>query len=243
MAACAEGFSLEEDLEKLVVKRGNPAKISVFDSSDFSPNERWLEDLLSPYDLRLRTHYVYKLLIYIELLREWNSHVNLVAAAPAEVWVRRHLAESLYLTRAESLTGSLLDVGSGAGFPGLPLKIVFPDLAMTLLEPIAKKRAFLKEVVRACGLAGVDVRRERVGEYHAERGFSSTSSRAVGHFAGLISEMVRLTAVGGGIFLWVSARQGLELERASDVIAWDRPLDIPGTQMGQIWRGRRKVAP
>ncbi|MGH9403017.1 MAG: 16S rRNA (guanine(527)-N(7))-methyltransferase RsmG, partial [Terriglobia bacterium] len=85
---------------------------------------------------------------YLGLLLRWNEKINLTAIRTPEECVTRHFAESLFLARHEQLNGRLLDIGSGAGFPGLALKVAVPELAVTLLEPVAKKRAFLKEVVR-----------------------------------------------------------------------------------------------
>src|SRR5438128_6263048 len=125
------------------------------------------------------------------MLLAWNRRINLVSATTPQECVTRHFGESLFLARWHRLQGRLLDVGSGAGFPGLALKIAWPDLATTLLEPVAKKRAFLKEVVRACGMA-VEVRSERLEEFMGRREgpvegdekrrrrFDSTTARAVG---------------------------------------------------------------
>src|ERR1039458_3252543 len=99
---------------------------------------------------------------YIDLLQRWNARINLTAIRDPEEAVTRHFGESLFLARHVPLQGSLLDIGSGAGFPGLALKIVFPDLSVTLLEPVTKKRAFLKEAARVCGFTQVTVRGQRL---------------------------------------------------------------------------------
>src|SRR5487761_245082 len=120
-------------------------------------DEEWLHELPSPYGLFLGSTQLGQILAYLALLAEWNQRINLVSAASAEVWVRRHFAESLYLSCHASLEGRMLDIGSGGGFPALPLKIVFPGLLVTLLEPTGKKRVFLKEACRVCGLDNVEV--------------------------------------------------------------------------------------
>ena len=105
-----------------------------------------------------------KLSITFRLLLRWNEKINLTAIRNPAECVTRHFGESLFLAHHVNLQGSLLDIGSGAGFPGLALKIVFPELSVTLLEPVTKKRAFLKEAARVCGFSQVSVRGERLEE-------------------------------------------------------------------------------
>ncbi len=98
-----------------------------------------------------------KLSRYLELLLRWNRKVNLTGLQDPRTIVRRLFAESLYAANVIQLAGWLVDVGSGAGFPGLALKLIAPDLRVTLIEARHKKCAFLKEVARECGFAGVEV--------------------------------------------------------------------------------------
>ena len=143
-----------------------------------------------------------------------------------------------------------MDIGSGAGFPGLALKIAWPDLATTLLEPVAKKRAFLKEVVRACGMESVDVRSERLEEFLScseaaveggdkkLRRFDSVTARAVGRVRCLAELAVRGLRPGGKLCLWVGHRQALELMRDVRSLAWDAPLRLPQAEQREILIGR-----
>src|SRR5207244_13631657 len=97
---------------------------------------------------------------YMDLLLLWNHKVSLTSIVdPGEI-LARHFGESMFAAAKFSiLKGRLADVGSGAGFPGLALKIIRPELHVTLIEANAKKSAFLAEVVRDLGLIGVDVLR------------------------------------------------------------------------------------
>src|SRR3990172_6627889 len=115
-----------------------------------------VSNLLEPFGLDLHRHQIEQVRAYLELLMRWNQRINLTAIRTPEGCATRHFGESLYLARWVELRGKLLDIGSGAGFPGLALKICSPELAVTLLEPVAKKRAFLKEVARACGFSEVE---------------------------------------------------------------------------------------
>jgi 16S rRNA (guanine527-N7)-methyltransferase len=196
--------------------------------------------LLQPFGLVLTSGQMAQLQTYLELLLRWNAKINLTAIRRAEDCVTRHFGESLYLARWAQLEGCLLDIGSGAGFPGLALKISFPNLAVTLLEPTTKKRAFLKEVTRACEFRDVEVRGERLEDFvkqAARPSFDSATSRAVGHFAKLLPLAVRGLRPGGRLYLWLSHDQGSKLAAATDRLRWDQPIPIPLSRAGEIWCG------
>src|SRR2546422_9297920 len=144
--------------------------------------ERDVRDLLAPFDLDLTSSQIGKVNTYLDLLLRWNARINLTSVRTPAECVARHFGESLYLSRWVELRGANLDIGSGAGFPGLALKIAFPGLATTLLEPVAKKRAFLKEVARACAMESVEVRSERLEEFlgRSEAAIERSEERRVG---------------------------------------------------------------
>ncbi|MCU0580238.1 MAG: 16S rRNA (guanine(527)-N(7))-methyltransferase RsmG [Desulfobacterota bacterium] len=107
--------------------------------------------------LELTAVQVEQFLTYLDLLLKWNRRINLTALrTPAEI-ISRHFLESLLLLPHLPETGRLLDIGSGAGVPGLPLKIARPTLSLDLAEATAKKTSFLKEALRRLGLSGVHV--------------------------------------------------------------------------------------
>lgn len=139
-------------------------------------------------------------------LAAWNAHTNLTAITdPVGVRVR-HFLDSLTLARmlpaAQAQTGlKLIDVGSGAGFPGLPLKIVFPDIEVTLLEATGKKIAFLRHVVEILDLSGVtfvNARAEEAGQNPDYREqYNIVAARAVARMPVLAEYLLPLVAVGG----------------------------------------------
>ena len=95
-----------------------------------------------------------QLSLYLDLLLKWNARTNLTAIRDPETIVTRHFGESLFLAaHLPPDTHTVLDLGSGAGFPGLPLQLLRPDLAVTLAESQQKKAAFLQEVIRSLGLS------------------------------------------------------------------------------------------
>lgn len=197
--------------------------------------------LLAPFGLQLTSHQHGVLLTYLELLLRWNRKINLTAIRYPEECVTRHFGESLYLARWVELEGALLDIGSGAGFPGLALKIFFPSLAVTLLEPVAKKRAFLKEVARACGMEPVEVRAERLEDFASPpSSFDAATSRAVGGLERLIPLAARLLKPGGRLALWLTQGQGKGLRQIESAIEWRGRLSFPLAREREIRIGIRK---
>jgi 16S rRNA (guanine527-N7)-methyltransferase len=174
----------------------------------------------------------------LHLLLRWNEKINLTAIRDPEGCVVRHFGESLFIAGRVPLQGTLLDIGSGAGFPGLALKISFPDLAVTLLEPVAKKRAFLKEATRLCGFTQVQVRPERLEDFLLTLPapeFDFATSRAVGKFDQLIPHAADCLMPGGNIVLWLTRDQAQGLAKIDHRLTWKAPLPIPLTRMGEIW--------
>ncbi len=183
-----------------------------------------------------------QILAYLELLLRWNQKINLTAIRNAEESVTRHFGESLFIARHIELRGRLLDIGSGAGFPGLALKIAFPQLSVTLLEPVAKKRAFLKEATRVCGFSAVEVRGERL-EGLAGGGtaanFDFATMRAVGNLDELVPLAAQVLKPGGSVLLWLTRDQAAGLAKINAGFSWSEPLPIPLTRTGEVWRGIR----
>ena len=108
-------------------------------------------------DLDLAPDQIDQFLTYLDLLLKWNRKMNLTALRSPREIIIHHFLDSLLLLPHLPETGRLLDLGSGAGFPGLPLKIARPGLTIDLVEATAKKVSFLKEAVRRLGLSGMNV--------------------------------------------------------------------------------------
>lgn len=217
-------------------------------------NDSALRRLLQPFAVELSSAQTAQLLTYLELVLRWNQRINLTSIDTPDECVTRHFGESLYLARRVELQGKLLDIGSGAGFPGLALKIAFPQLAVTLLEPVAKKRAFLKEVARACGMEAVEVRPERLENFQnrsfppgQQPLFDAVTARAVGNLVRLIPQVANWLKPAGHLYLWLSHNQGERLVReqrlSPALIQWDAPLAVPLARQREIWSGTRTAFP
>lgn len=207
------------------------------------PSEATIRQLLKPFGLdELGSGQISQLTAYLELLLRWNARINLTAVRDPKACVTRHFGESLYLGRWIRLSGKLLDIGSGAGFPGLSLKIIFPDLSVTLLEPIAKKRAFLKEAARECAMSSVEVRGERLEDFariEPRPLFDAATARAVGSLEDLIPLAASCLKPNGNLFLWLSQEQESSLGDSRGDIRKVQTLDFPEGFRGAIWHGRK----
>jgi 16S rRNA (guanine527-N7)-methyltransferase len=152
-----------------------------------------LRDGIKQLDLSIADDAVDKLLRYCQELQKWSRNINLIARdTPAAEIVEKHFLDSLtllpLLRRHSGPSASLLDVGSGAGFPGLVLAAALPELSVTLLEPRQKRAAFLRHVIRTLALGNVQVRAERLEPRQAlPEQFTFITSRAVAAPAAFLS--------------------------------------------------------
>lgn len=198
--------------------------------------------LLEPFGLSLSGRQSDQLASYLDLLLRWNRKINLTSIRTPEESVTRHFGESFYLAKLLDLRGGLLDIGSGAGFPALALKILFPEVATTLLEPVAKKRAFLKEVARICEMSSVTVCSERLEDFltaNSSAEFAVVTTRAVGQLERLIPAAARCLKDDGHICLWLGLSQVPAARQASEAISWSEPVPVPLARERVILVGRR----
>lgn len=143
-----------------------------------------------------------KLLAYVALLYKWNKTYSLTALKEQDKAVSHHLLDSLAILPFVP-SGSILDVGSGGGMPGIPLAIVRPDLAVTLLDSNSKKTAFLQQAAIELGLPNISVHGGRVEQYHPTVGFAAITSRAFAELADFVVLSRHLLAPGG---VWLAMK-------------------------------------
>ncbi|WP_263373494.1 16S rRNA (guanine(527)-N(7))-methyltransferase RsmG [Granulicella aggregans] len=145
----------------------------------FTPTR--IAELVRPYlapDATVPTPLYEQLATYLDLLLKWNTRTNLTAIREPEEIVRRHFGESLFAAQHLGECVTLLDFGSGAGFPGLPIQLLWPESQVTLAESQNKKATFLREIVRTLGLK-TEVWANRVEAMPGPRSFDVVALRAV----------------------------------------------------------------
>ena len=149
---------------------------------------------------------------YRELL-SWNEKINLTRITDVREVIVNHFLDSLVPERFIAPGASIADIGTGAGFPGLPLKIIRPDLVVTLIDSSFKKVAFLRHVVRTLGLTGVDVRQVRIEKRKSRAPeFMFGIGRAVSALPAFLAMARRAVVVGGSIVAMRGAQFQEELE-------------------------------
>jgi 16S rRNA (guanine527-N7)-methyltransferase len=182
---------------------------------------------------------------YIDILRHWNARINLTAIRDEEEIVTRHFGESLFAARclfpeaSESEAGKgrvrVADLGSGAGFPGIPIKLWAPSIQLTLIESNHKKATFLRELCRSLTLTDIDIQNER-GEEVVQT-YDLVTLRAVERFAEALRVAARLISTGGRLGLLIGSSQ-VDLARSTlPMMDWKAALSVPLSQSRMLLMG------
>lgn len=163
-------------------------------------------------------------LIYYEMLVEWNQFMNLTAITEYEEVLKKHFIDSLSLVKACNLNDdiSVIDIGTGAGFPGLPLKIAFPQIKVTLLDSLNKRINFLNAVIEKLDLQGIDTVHGRAEDF-AKPGslreqYDLCVSRAVANLTTLSEYCLPFVKVGGSFISYKSEKITEEKNEADRAI-------------------------
>jgi len=166
---------------------------------------------------------------HLGLLLKWNAKINLTSIRSSEEIVARHFGESFFAARhllsKENQAGSAIDIGSGAGFPGLPMKIWSPSLALTMIESNGRKATFLREVCRALELSGIEVISKRADDVEA-RG-DLVTMRAVERFESVLRVAEKLMSSGGTLGLLIGAAQERTAKEPLTDLEWQTRIPIP----------------
>lgn len=162
---------------------------------------------------------------YYELLIKWNSFMNLTAITEPEDIIKKHFIDSLSLIYVipdlENQESTLIDVGTGAGFPGIPLKIAFPNLKITLLDSLKKRVQFLDEVIMQLELQDITAIHGRAEEFARgpmREAFDFCTSRAVAHLSTLSEYSIPFVKCGGLFISYKSEKITEEFEKAREAI-------------------------
>jgi len=167
--------------------------------------------LCADHGLVLSEVQVQQFIRYAVMLKEWNEKMNLTGITELEEVLDKHFFDSLLPFFSLNLKGTLCDVGAGAGFPSVPLKIAYPDLEITILEPLAKRITFLNAVIDDLGLKKIQCYHERAEDYakdHRES-FDYVTARAVANLP-MLAELCVPLVKKDGLFVAMKGSSGLE---------------------------------
>jgi 16S rRNA (guanine527-N7)-methyltransferase len=203
--------------------------------------EETVRRALAEFQIPAESRQVVLIQQYIRILLRWNEKLNLTAIRnPLEI-LYRHFCESMFAAGAIPVDkGRIADIGSGPGFPGIPLKIIRPELELCLVESNVKKGTFLAEVVRELQLSNTRVlisRYEELGEELTPLNF--VCSRAVGEFAAFLEWAGSSRVDAGQVILWIGGRD-LEEVQKSRQWDWREPILIPKSLQRYLLVGKKK---
>ena len=159
---------------------------------------------------------------YMNLLIEWNKKINLTAITEPDEIILKHFVDSLTISKYISDGTKVVDVGTGAGFPGIPLKIVRQDVDITLLDSLQKRINFLDEVINELNLEKITTVHSRVEDFGKNKKyreeFDIATSRAVANLATLSEYLLPLVKVGGKVISMKGSLIQEELENSKNAI-------------------------
>jgi 16S rRNA (guanine527-N7)-methyltransferase len=205
-----------------------------------APSAETIRRALGEFQITPNEQQVLYIQQYIKILLTWNEKVNLTAIRdPLEI-LYRHFCESMFAAVVVPLeSGRLADVGSGAGFPGIPLKILRPELHVLLIESNIKKATFLAEVIRELGLTNTRVlvgRYEEMAEHVAPLDY--VCSRALGEFEAFLNWIGSEHVGVKEVILWVGGRDLEEIQKVNQW-EWNEPIPVPHSLRRFILVGKR----
>lgn len=190
-----------------------------------------IRELLSPFTvgLQLTDVHISQISTYLDLLLKWNQKMNLTAVREPEQIVQRHFGESLFAASlvAAACPGArtLADIGSGAGFPGIPIKIAVSHLQVTLIESQQKKATFLREVIRTLSLSSTEVSNARAEDLGLAADI--VTLRAVESFEQVLPVTRKLLAPRGTLMLLIGAAQVGKAKSLLPGFEWLEPHVMP----------------
>ena len=173
-------------------------------------------------DINLTVEQLWKFYSYMELLIEWNEKINLTAIIEPEEIILKHFIDSLTIYKYIEKDNKVVDVGTGAGFPGIPLKIANPELKITLVDSLNKRLIFLQDVINKLQLKNVEIIHARAEDFGQNKKFREkfdiATSRAVANLSTLSEYLIPLVKLNGKGICMKAGDADQELDEAKKAI-------------------------
>lgn len=211
-----------------------------------------IKDSFDKLELSLTDKQAEQFLHYYEMLIQKNRVMNLTAITEFDDVVLKHFLDSLMICKMQDPKGRLIDVGTGAGFPGIPLKIMYPDLNVVLLDSLNKRIQFLNELIQELGLKNIEAIHGRAEDYAKQKiyreQFDLCVSRAVANLSSLAEYCIPFVKIGGCFIPYKSGKIQEELESGKKAInifggklEQVKEFELPGTDISRCLLQIRKV--
>ena len=195
-----------------------------------------MQSVLRLYGVEADSELCEKIRIYVSTLLQWNAKISLTTITDPEQILRVHFGESFFAANVSGIVnGRVADIGTGAGFPGIPIRMVRQAVQLTLVEAVAKKAAFLGEVLRKINISGVNIIRCRMEDI-SDAGFDLITARALGKYNDLLRWSKARLSQTGKIVLLLGRAEAEYLSQNAEWV-WNEPEIVPDTSARAVLIG------
>jgi 16S rRNA (guanine527-N7)-methyltransferase len=189
-----------------------------------------LREIFKKYDIRIEDAKAVNFCLFYKELIEWNSKINLTSITQEDEVIVKHFLDSAYPHTLIPINSKVLDIGAGAGFPSIPLKIIRPDLNILMLDSLRKRVNFLNHIIDTLHLSGTKTIHSRIEDLNLKNQFDIILARAVAELPTLIEYGLPFLKIGGFLIAYKSLKTDEEIEKSQ------KALSILGGKIENVMR-------